>query len=370
MTINIIPEGFKDDVTLQVISEHNFKNKIIKHFQSFGYQLVKTPLIEYYDKDNNHNTFKISVNKNEKKLVIRDDITLQVARLSKTRLIRKNKPIKLCYYGEVVRKKGSMLRPERQFLQIGAECIGEENFLADVEMMELAYNALNLVGIKNITIEVSSRVFFDKFVTNIKNNIKKNDIIRFIKIKDLKSILKILAPKDHQFIKDLFDCTGSYSNKKNKLKKLQIDESTSREVHNIKNIIKIFQKNNKKINIFLDFCEIDDKNYHSGIRFTFYAKNIRGEVAKGGRYLIQNSKDNIVATGFTCYMDSILRASSSKFIYKNIIVPFNTSKIKINNLIKQGYSILRYTGRNDINKKLAKEQNCQFYLQNNNVISI
>ena len=79
----------------------------------------------YSDSNTDKNIFKILVKKNEKKLIIRDDITLQVARLSQTRLSKKKRPLKLCYYGEVVRKKGTMLRPERQFLQIGAECIGE-----------------------------------------------------------------------------------------------------------------------------------------------------------------------------------------------------------------------------------------------------
>ena len=200
-----------------------------------------------------------------------------------------------------------------------------------------------------------------------KSYTKHRKIIRLIRIKDLKSIIKIISKKNHKFINDLFSCTGTYSDKKNNLKKLKINILTTKEVSNIQKIVKYFLINNKKVNIFLDLCEIDDKNYHSGIRFTFFAKNIRGEVAKGGRYLIQNSKKNTVATGFTCYMDSILRASSSKFIYKNIIIPFSTSKIKINKLIKDGYFILRYTGNLEINKNLAREQNCQFYLQNNSI---
>ena len=55
--------------------------------------------------------------------LLRDDITTaNYQELSSTRLFKnKTRPLKLCYYGEVVRKKGTMLRPERQFLQIGAE---------------------------------------------------------------------------------------------------------------------------------------------------------------------------------------------------------------------------------------------------------
>ena len=216
-----------------------------------------------------------------------------------------------------------MLRPERQFLQIGGECIGENSFLADLEMMELAYSSLNLVGIKNITIEISSRVFFDKFINMIKNSKYKNEIQKLIKLKDLKSLLKILNKKNHQYIQNLFSCTGLYRQKKNNLKNLEIDQDTSDEINNIRNIIKNFLVHIKNVDIFLDFCEINDKNYHSGVRFTFFARNVRGEIASGGRYSIKGSSKNDIDNGFTCYMDTILRASTAKTYQKKIIVPFN-----------------------------------------------
>jgi len=367
MPKNIIPEGFKDDVTSLVSTEHKFKNMIIDHFISNGFDLVKTPLLEYVDENNDANVFKISVKKNEKKLNIRDDITLQIARLSETRLSKKKRPLKLCYYGEVVRKKGTMLRPERQFLQIGAECIGEKDFLADVEIMELAYTSLNLVGIKKITIEISSRVFFDKFISLIKNFKKKEEIKRLIRVKDLNGLIKILDKKYHYYIQDIFSCTGIYRDKKNNLKKLKIDNSTSNEILNIENIVENFLYRNKKVNIFLDLCEIDEKNYHSGVRFTFFAQNVRGEIAKGGRYFINHSEIKSSATGFTCYMDTILRASSLKLNKKKIIVPFKISRTNFNQLLNKGYSIFRYTGNLIVTKKIAKDQNCQFYLENNNI---
>ena len=118
MPDNLLPEGFKDEVSNQAAIEHKYKNKIIDLFQSYGYELVKTPLIEFVDKINKINTLKIKVKKDQKELSLRDDITMQIARLSSTRLSKKPRPLKICYYGEVVRDKGSMLRPERQFLQI------------------------------------------------------------------------------------------------------------------------------------------------------------------------------------------------------------------------------------------------------------
>lgn len=369
MDNSLIPEGFKDDVTSQVATEHKFKNIIVNYFQSNGYDLVKTPLVEYFNYTEGQNVFQLLSEKGAK-LNIRDDITLQVARLSKTRLSKKNFPLKLCYYGEVIRKKGTMLRPERQFLQIGAECIGVSSFLADLEMMELAYSSLNLVGIKNITIEISSRIFFDTFMNDIKGRALQKELKRLIKIKNLKEICNFLDKKKQTYIKNIFSCTGIYRDKKENLKKLAINESTSNEIENINNIIKYFSYNNKKVNIFLDLCEVDDKNYHSGVRFTFFANNVRGEIARGGRYIVNNSKKQDIGTGFTCYMDTILRASSIEIIKKKILIPFNTSKIKIKNLIKKKYSVVKYQSKNKISKKIAKEQRCQFYLHNNSIIKI
>ena len=367
MFSNILPEGFKDDVTSQVATEHKFKNLMIDHFQLFGFTLIKTPLIEYSDSNIDKNAFKILVKKDENKLIIRDDITLQVARLSQTRLSKKKRPLKLCYYGEVVRKKGTMLRPERQFLQIGAECIGETSYFADVEMIDLAYSSLSLVGIKDITLEISSRVFFDKFIIMYKNSNKKNEIKRLMQLKDINGLLKIANKQNHKYIKDLFSCTGIYKNKKNNLKKLIIDSETSKEIININNIIEAFSFKHKSVKIFLDLCEIDDKNYHSGIRFTFFADNIRGEIARGGRYLVNNSITFDEATGFTCYMDSILRASSTKTIQKKIMIPFNTKEVKVKDLIRKGYIITKHFSNSAITKRLIKNQNCQFYLENNSI---
>ena len=66
-------------------------------------------------------------------------------------------------------------------------------------------------------------------------------------------------------------------------------------------------------------------------------------------------------------MDSLLRATSTKLLHKKILVPFNISKKNLQLFIKKGYSILRYTGEKNINKKLARNQKCQFYLENNKI---
>ena len=51
----LIPPGFKDEVTFNAYVEHEYKNKIIEYFKVHGFDLVKTPLIEFKNKQNDNN---------------------------------------------------------------------------------------------------------------------------------------------------------------------------------------------------------------------------------------------------------------------------------------------------------------------------
>ena len=370
MLDNLLPEGFKDEVSNQAATEHKYKNKIIDLFQSYGYELVKTPLIEFQDQINKINTLKIKVKKDQKNLILRDDITMQIARLSSSRLSKKPRPLKICYYGEVVRDKGSMLRPERQFLQIGAECIGENSYLADVEMIELAYNALSSVGIKSISIELSSRVFLDRLYNFTRSITDFDKLKSFIKKKDINSALKLLENKHHKYLKNIFYCTGNFFDKQKKLDQLKVDKKNIFEINNLINIYNIFVDKYPGVNFFLDLTEVDDKNYHDSLRFTVFADNVRGEIARGGRYISNNSNKEENATGFTCYMDTILRASSNIEKTNKIMVPFDVLDRKKKELITQGFVIETFF--DDLNniKKMAIKKNCHSYLVDDQIIKL
>ncbi len=370
MTNSLLPPGFKDEVSDLAGIEHKYKNKIINLFQINAYKLVKSPLVEYSNNLNSSNALKIKVKKNNKNLILRDDITMQIARIATGRLQKKPRPLKLCYYGEVVRDKGSIIRPERQFLQVGAECIGETSYLADVEIIELALSSLKSVGIKNISIELSSRLILDKLYKNIQSQSNSKKIKLLIKKKDINSALKLLDKKYHKYLKNIFLCVGDFKYKRKYLENLRVDAPNILEIDKLNNIYdKLFSKfpNN---NFFLDLSEFDDKNYHKSTRFTFFAKNIRGEIARGGRYTAKNGNIKEEATGFTCYMDTVLRASSYKEQLKKILVSYKISKTKKKSLLENNYVVETYFGDLKKIEENAFEKNIKYYLKNNNIFKV
>tara|TARA_B100000579_G_C22806118_1_gene842616 strand:+ start:395 stop:1507 length:1113 start_codon:yes stop_codon:yes gene_type:complete len=365
----LIPPGFNDNVTFEAYVEHKYKNTIINYFKSNGFDLIKTPLVEFSN-ENDDNNFIFSRKKNEDELKIRNDITPQIIRVASSRLSKKKRPLKLCYYGEVLRKKGSMLRPERQFLQVGAEIIGSSNLQADTEIISSAFNSLTNIGIKNITIEISSKIFLEVFFKKLKDKNLESLLKESIKIKDLKKCMSFLKNENSKtYLNNIFLCTGNFPVVEDKLHLIEVDSVTKKEILNIRNLIKSLENLNFE-NFNLDFTELVEKKYHEGLKFTFFAKNVRGEVASGGRYKIINNSLEETATGFTCYMDTVLRASTFENLAKKILVPYSTSSDLKEKLIEEGYVLFSIFDKSVDLAKDAKEYGCSYYLKDLKVIKI
>ncbi len=365
----LIPEGFKDHVDFNTNVEHEYKNKIINIFLSNGFDLVKAPLLEFYQ-NNSDNVFIIDAKKKEPKLFLRDDITPQIIRIASSRFKNKIRPIKLCYYGEVTRKKGSMLRPERQFLQVGSEIIGTNSILADIEIIVLAYNSLKEIGVKNITLELTSKIFLEEIFSQIKDLSSLNRLKLFIKQKDINNSLNLIKDKDHKLLlKWLFNLTGSYKNLNKKINNIKLLGPLKSEIETIKKIAKKINFKNKD-QIVIDFTEVDNKNYHDGIKFTFFAKDVRGEVASGGRYKIKRNSTEESAVGFTCFMDSVLRASSFENNKKKILIPFETEDYIRVKLRKKKYIIYSFLGDTSDIRSSAKKNLCTHIYENHKIKKI
>ncbi len=361
----LVPAGFKDSLNFDASIEHKYKNIIVNFFTDNGFILIKTPLIEY-SKNLDSNTLILKTNKRKDQLSIRNDITPQIIRIASSRLANKIRPLKLCYYGEVVRKVGTILRPERQFQQVGAEIIGSESYKADVEIINLAYKTLKKIGVKNIVIEITAPFFLDSLLKKITNRNFKNQLKKFIKLKDINSCLKLLKEDElYNSFKTLHECSGVITNKKNNILKLNKIKGYNNEV---KRLIKIANliKTSKNDSLNVDFFDLQkNKNYYKGIKFTFFAKNVRGEIAGGGRYNLKYENNSETAIGYTCYMDTILRSSSLVNKNKRILITFNTNEKLKQKLVNKGYSLFKSFEDNANLKKEAKKFGIKYYLMNN-----
>src|SRR6266852_6697254 len=157
----LLPLGLRDLLPPDAAAEALVVGRMMAVLESHGYQRVKPPLVEFEDSLLSgpgaamaKRSFRLMDPVSQRMLAVRADMTLQVARIAATRLSRQARPLRLSYAGQVLRVKGSNLRPERQVGQAGVELIGSDSARADAEVILLAAEALSALDVRHLSIDL------------------------------------------------------------------------------------------------------------------------------------------------------------------------------------------------------------------------
>src|ERR1700761_1641427 len=158
----LLPAGLHDLLPPDAEREAALVEHAMAVFRAHGYERVKPPLVEFEEsllsgvgKGWSLETFRLLDPESQRMMGVRADMTLQVARLAASRLLKAPRPLRLSYSGEVLRVGGEQLSPERQFRQIGCELIGSLEPAADAEIILLAADALKRMGVRGLSIDLN-----------------------------------------------------------------------------------------------------------------------------------------------------------------------------------------------------------------------
>ncbi|HSU42373.1 MAG TPA: ATP phosphoribosyltransferase regulatory subunit, partial [Polyangiaceae bacterium] len=87
-------------------------------------------------------------------VVLRPDMTAQIARIMGTRLADAPGPARLSYQGNIVRRQHERARHERQIPQAGIELLGRGGIEADLEVLEVAVAAVRRAGLDDFAVDL------------------------------------------------------------------------------------------------------------------------------------------------------------------------------------------------------------------------
>ena len=96
------------------------------------------------------------------------------------------------------------------------------------------------------------------------------------------------------------------------------------------------------LSLTVDAVERRGFEYHTGLCFTLFARGVRGELGRGGRYLAGGDFADQAepATGFTLYTDTILRALPARGPARRAFVPLDAPAGTAERLRAEGWSTL------------------------------
>lgn len=341
----LLPEGLHDDLPPAAQSEAAAIDGLMACFAQNGFERVKPPLIEFEESllsgpgaGVSRHMFRLMDPISQRMMGLRSDMTTQVARIASTRLAQAERPLRLCYSGQVLRVRGSQLRPERQFAQAGAELIGIDDPAADVEIVMLAAQSLAAVGVRTLTIDLTVPSLVPLLAQELGLAGEEADRARrAIDGRDGAAVATLPEPA-RTFFAQLMQAAGPAEEALAALAAMTLPEVALPLVARLSTVVEALRRESDGLMLTIDPGESRGFEYQTGISFTLLVRGVRGELGRGGRYDLASGE---TANGVTLYLDSVMRAVPEADDVPRVYLPYGTSYAEAMALQAEGWHTVR-----------------------------
>lgn len=347
----LLPAGLHDVLPREAAFEATIVEKLMAEFALNGFDRVKPPLIEFEASLLSGpgaamatQTFRLMDPVSQRMLALRPDMTLQVARIATTRLANEPRPLRLSYGGQVLRVKGSQLRPERQFGQVGVELIGTLLPTADAEVVLLAYRALDAVGVNNISVDLNVPTLVPAVCRAL--DLPDEETARLRQALDRKDAAEVAAVggKAAALLASLMRASGPADRAVDLLAALDLPAAADGDRQRLTEVVRLIRAGAPRLMLTVDPVEHRGFEYQTGISFTLFSRGVSGELGRGGRYRAGAKgaeTQGEPATGFTLYLDTVLRAVPDPAPCPRVFLPVDTQDADGARLRSEGWVTVR-----------------------------
>ena len=338
----LLPHGLRDILPPDARIEADTVERLMAILGHYGYDRVKPPLVEFESSlldgpgvAMTHETFRLMDPISHRMIAVRADMTLQIARIATTRLAKSPRPLRLSYAGQVLRVRGSQLRPERQVGQVGAELIGSAAPEADAEVIAIAAEALTAVGVPGLSVDLTLPVLVPVILDALGVEARTAERLReALDHKDAAAVAEIGGPAAG-ILGKLIAAAGPADRTLAAIQAIQLPAAAAAEVAALAEIVRLIRRAAPDLLLTIDPVENRGFEYHTGVSFTFFARNVRGELGRGGRYVAgghqvdtgyikRQPPEPQPATGFTLYTDTVLRSLAFGPLPPRVFLPHGT----------------------------------------------
>lgn len=293
----LLPEGIEESLQHEAAWLEQHRRALLDMFSTWGYEFVIPPLIEYLESlligpsdDLDLQTFKLTDQLTGRMMGVRADMTPQVARID-AHVLKQDAPARFCYLGTVLRTRPGGRDQTRSPLQLGAELYGHAGIDSDVEVICLMLEALKLIGLEDICLDLGHVGVFDELVEQAGLRSGQQQVLQeFLQQRALPEYEQFLSScsltEEYQdILMALTDLSGDENAIGHAKHVLGKTEGHAMEyIHYVEALAKQVQQRVTGIRLHFDFAAISGYRYHNGAVFAAYISGQGEQIARGGRY--------------------------------------------------------------------------------------
>lgn len=289
----------------------------------WGYQEVIPPSFEYLDvlsaglePEVLEKCYKFVDRSTGRILLLRPDVTAQIAKIVALGLAGPALPLRLCYRTTVFRYEPEHAGREREIFQLGAELIGLDGAGADAEIIALAADCLKQLGLQAFKISLGHVAFFKALLaaSGLSREGRKRAEHAAAR-KDLTWLEEILQEErvEKNRARAILKAPGLYGGEAVLEEGRALagrDARLRATLDRLQQVYGVLASGGLRSHVLLDLGEFRGFDYYDGIVFDLFVDGIGSELGGGGRYnhLIGQFGRDVPSTGFALDVDRLFLA--------------------------------------------------------------
>ncbi len=290
-----LPDSIEEVLPAQAQRVEALRRQLLDLYQSWGYELVIPPLMEFVDSlligldgDLDLLTFRMTDQMSGRTLGVRADITPQVARIDAHSLAHDG-VTRLCYAGSLLHTRPRSLMASRSPIQVGAELYGDATDYADHEVIDLMLATLELAGFDSLTLNLGHVGVFTALRAAVQlSRVQETQILDAMarkSVPDLNEAVADLPANTANLICQLVTLHGG-ADVLDKARDLFAKDLPAAlpAIDKLLGIADALLTERPELNIYYDLAELRGYHYHTGMVFAAYAPGHGQALARGGRY--------------------------------------------------------------------------------------
>lgn len=348
------PEGVRDIYNRDCARKLYIEDKIHQIIKSYGYQDVEAPSFEYFDIFNKERGSVASkemykfFDREGNTLVLRPDMTPQIARIAAKYYENEEAPIKLCYKGKKFINGSSYQGRLKETTELGAELIGDASVDSDAEVIVMLVESLLASGLSEFQVEIGQINYFRGLVEEAGLSSEVEDeILDMIKNKNFFGLEELIS-RYHidKAVGDAFLRLPQMFGSMEILDEaytLTTNKTAREAILHLKELHEILKQYGIDRYVTYDLGMLNKLRYYTGIMFQAFTYGTGEYIASGGRYdkLIRQFGKDKPSIGFCITVDYLL-------------IALERQKIRLDTEEKQSFLVLFSKGSRNTAVRLAK----------------
>ncbi len=319
---SLVPVGMATILPEAARHVRQLESELLRYCYRYGYDEIILPTLEYFDvlapglePALLENSYKIVDRTTGRILLLRPDVTAQIARTVAMGMLGARLPLRLSYRATVFRYEPEHVGRDRELFQVGAELIGADDLSADCEIIMLMIESLRQVGLPSFKISLGHVGFFKGLLVRTGLSAEGQKLAEQAAArKDFPWLREILerervGKRFAQAILDALELCGKAEVLSKGRALARGEQPLVQALDRLAQVYELLCSMGFQDVLLLDLGEFRGFDYYDGIVFDVFTDGIGIELGGGGRYdhLIGRFGRDIPSTGFALNVDRLFR---------------------------------------------------------------